>query len=343
MPDSGAASGAIGATQTGRHWLLAGVALLLILVLLLMAGSAVALNQAWTRTAPNDARQVELSVARGASMRTVARQLEDAGLVSNARLFEWLARTIGGGRALHYGTYEFGLGDGWGALLDKLQRGDTLILHLVIPEGMPSIMVAERLNAAPRLSGEAEVPVEGSVFPATYDTSVGDDRAAIMQMMQDRMTAELDRLWQQRKADIAVGSKEEAIVLASIVEKETALPSERRRIAGLYSNRLKLGMPLQADPTVIYPVTKGKPLGRRILRSELDADNPWNTYRRAGLPPGPITNPGIDSIAAVLDPEPHDFVYMVADGSGGHAFARSYAEHLANVARWRAYRAEAGI
>jgi UPF0755 protein len=208
---------------------------------------------------------------------------------------------------------------------------------------MPSIQVAERLNGVGRLKGRVEVPAEGTVLPATYEAKIGENRADVLKRMQAAMTDELDRLWERRSENIAVKSKDEAVILAAIVEKETGDPSERRRIAGLYTNRLKQGMLLQADPTVIYPVTKGKPLRRGIRKSELRADNGYNTYVRQGLPRGPITNPGRESLAAVLDPEVHDYLYMVADGTGGHAFARTYEEHQANVAKWRQYRREKGI
>jgi UPF0755 protein len=161
------------------------------------------------------------------------------------------------------------------------------------------------------------------------------------------MTAAMDRtlaeLWPKRKQGTCpVSTPQEAVTLASIVEKETGKPAERRAVAGVYCNRLKIGMKLDADPTVIYPVTRGKPLGRRILRSELNADTGYNTYRRPGLPLGPIANPGRASIAAVLDPEPHQYIYFVADGTGGHIFARTYAEHQANVRKWFAIRKARG-
>src|SRR5690606_15102537 len=149
-------------------------------------------------------------------------------------------------------------------------------------------------------------------------------------------------LWPQRAAGIAVSTPEEAVILASIVEKETGVASERRMVAGLYSNRLKVGMLLQADPTIIYPITKGKPLGRRIRQSEIAAVNDYNTYTMVGLPKGPITNPGRASIEAVLNPEQTDALYMVADGKGGHVFAETLAEHNANVARWFAIRRARG-
>ncbi|HEV2865861.1 MAG TPA: endolytic transglycosylase MltG, partial [Allosphingosinicella sp.] len=165
---------------------------------------------------------------------------------------------------------------------------------------------------------------------------------AVLGRMQRAMRTELARLWAQRSPTTPVVSPEAAVILASIVEKETSKPSERRMIAGVYSNRLRRGMPLQADPTVIYPITRGRPLGRRILRSELNADNGYNTYRSAGLPIGPIANPGRASIAAVLNPQPTDALYFVADGTGGHVFAATLAEHNANVQRWFAIRRARG-
>jgi UPF0755 protein len=160
--------------------------------------------------------------------------------------------------------------------------------------------------------------------------------------MQAAMRTQLARLWAQRRPGAPVVSPEAAIILASIVEKETGKASERRLIAGVYGNRLRRGMPLQADPTVIYPITRGRPLGRRILQSELQANNGYNTYRSAGLPIGPIANPGRESIAAVLDPAPTNALYFVADGSGGHVFADTLQQHQANVERWYAIRRARG-
>jgi UPF0755 protein len=160
--------------------------------------------------------------------------------------------------------------------------------------------------------------------------------------MQKAMSDYLAAAWAKRKPGIAVTTPEQAIVLASIVEKETGKPSERRTVAAVYGNRLRIGMPLQADPTVIYPITKGRPLGRRILRSELQAKNGYNTYASPGLPVGPIANPGRASIDAVLDPAQSQALYFVADGSGGHVFANTLAEHNANVAKWYAIRRARG-
>ncbi|MEA3540283.1 MAG: endolytic transglycosylase MltG, partial [Pseudomonadota bacterium] len=175
-----------------------------------------------------------------------------------------------------------------------------------------------------------------------YSFERGEPRGAVLKRMQDAMAKTLAELWPARKSSSVVKTPEEAVNLAAIVEKETAKAEERRTIAGVYSNRLRIGMMLQADPTVIYPITKGKPLGRRIRQSELRADNGYNTYAKAGLPTGPIANPGRASIEAVLDPETTDALYFVADGTGGHVFARTLAEHNANVVKWRAIRRERG-
>ncbi len=224
------------------------------------------------------------------------------------------------------------------AILTHLQYGRPIQRLVTIPEGMPSVLVHERLMRLPYLTGTIEVPAEGSVLPDSYSYRRGESRAAVLRRMRQAMDRELARLWAERSATTAVVSPQAAIILASIVEKETGKPSERRMVAGVYTNRLRRGIPLQADPTVIYPVTRGRPLGRRILRSELNADNGYNTYARAGLPIGPIANPGRASIAAVLNPAPTNALFFVADGSGGHIFADTLAQHNSNVQRWYAIR-----
>jgi len=321
------------------RWVLWGAVLALAAMLTMGVWAATM----WRRAPLPGAARIEVEIPRGASIGQAADLLEAAGLVDSSRVFELLSRTLGDAREIQYGTYGFFEGEGWGRILERLKRGDTLVVRIAIPEGMPSVLVAERLNGVGRLRGEVEPPAEGSVLPATYEAKIGEARADVLKRMQVAMTDELERLWQLRSGNSAVKSKDEAVILAAIVEKETGDPSERRRIAGLYTNRLKQGMLLQADPTVIYPVTKGRPLKRRIRQSELRADNGYNTYVRKGLPQGPITNPGRESLAAVLDPEVHGYLYMVADGTGGHAFARTYEEHQANVETWRQHRREKGI
>jgi UPF0755 protein len=207
---------------------------------------------------------------------------------------------------------------------------------------MPAVVVADKLAANPYLTGATPEIAEGSLLPDSYGYQRGESRAAVVDRMQKAMTKTIDALWPKRSTDCPVTTQEEAITLASIVEKETAKATERPMVAGVYCNRLRIGMALDADPTVIYPVTKGKPLGRRILKSELSADNPYNTYRRRGLPPGPIANPGKASIQAVLHPARTKALYFVADGTGGHVFADTLAEQNANVAKWYAIRRQRG-
>lgn len=285
---------------------------------------------------------VTVTVARGASLTTVSRGLKTAGLVDAPQQFRILARLLGGNDPVQAGTYRLKTGDPWRTYLRTMQAGDVMRSSLTIPEGLPSIIVAERLRAEPRLTGTFDVPAEGSVLPETYDFMPGESRAAVLARMQTAMDRTTAELWASRSARSVVKTAEEAIILASIVEKETGKASERRQVAGVYSNRLAQGMKLDADPTVIYPLTKGKPLGRRIRRSELAADTGYNTYLKPGLPKGPIANPGRASIAAVLDPEPTDALFFVADGTGGHVFAATLAEHNANVAKWFALRRQRG-
>jgi UPF0755 protein len=282
-------------------------------------------------------------VEEGSSLASVARQLDKAGAIpGNAGTFRVIARLLGSGDPIQAGEFEIPRGASGAAVLDLLQHGRPVQRLITVTEGMPSIVVQEKLAAIPYLTGQAPLPPEGSVLPDSYGFQRGDSRAAIVQRMQAAMTRTLDSLWAKRKPTCPVNSRQEAVILASIVEKETGKPSERRMVAGVYCNRLRIGMKLDADPTVIYPITRGKPLGRRIRRSELNADTGYNTYKKPGLPAGPIANPGRDSIAAVLDPAPTRAIYFVADGTGGHVFAETFAEHQANVQKWYAIRRARG-
>lgn len=287
-------------------------------------------------------KDVSVVIEPGSSLKAAAATLEKAGAVDSASGFLNYARVFGSSESIKPGEYEIKKGMSSGDVLELLQSGKTLQRFVIVTPGMPSILVHERLKAAPNLTGDVEVPAEGSVLPDSYAYTRGEKRSAVLARMQVAMTRTLADLWAKRSPNTVVTSPQQAIILAGIVEKETAKPSERRTVAGVYSNRLKTGMRLQADPTVIYPVTKGKPLGRRILRSELMADNGYNTYARAGLPIGPITNPGKDSIAAVLNPAPTRYVFFVADGTGGHVFAETLAQHNANVEKWYAIRRSRG-
>jgi len=282
-------------------------------------------------------------VAQGSSLARVAGQLDEAKAIrGGAGTFRAFARVLGSSDPIQAGEFLIPPGLSADGILNLLQHGRPVQRMVTIPEGMPSVLVHERLMRIPFLTGALAVPEEGSVLPNSYSYQRGETRAAVLGRMQAAMQRELARLWAARRPGIAVASPREAIILASIVEKETGKPSERRRVAGVYTNRLKRGMALGADPTVISPVTRGRPLGRRIRRSELRADNGYNTYVRAGLPVGPIANPGRESIAAVLNPLPTRELYFVADGTGGHIFAETLQQHNANVQRWYALRRARG-
>ncbi|HET9628266.1 MAG TPA: endolytic transglycosylase MltG [Novosphingobium sp.] len=288
------------------------------------------------------AKDTEFVVKDGESFNTVAEHLQAAGAISSPLTFKARARLLGGGAPIKAGNFVLPRGASQRTLVDILQGGKVVRRFVTVPEGMPSIMVAERLAAQPLLTGDAITPPEGSVLPDTYEIAAGESRQAVVLRMQAAMQRVLKELWDKRSPATVAKTPEEALILASIVEKETGKPSERAMVAGLYSNRLRKGMMLQADPTIIYPITRGKPLGRRIRQSEIAAVNGYNTYAMTGLPEGPITNPGRASIEAVLNPASTDALYMVADGTGGHAFAATLEEHNRNVAKWFAIRRARG-
>jgi len=285
----------------------------------------------------------DIVIKEGTTIRSVSRQLAKEGAIpGTARTYYVMARLFGSNDPIQAGEFEIPKGMGGASILDLLQHGKPLLRLVTVTEGMPSITVEEKLASNPYLTGALPDIPEGSVLPDSYGYQRGESRAALVKRMQAAMTRAIAQLWPKRSNDCALATPEQAITLASIVEKETGKPAERAMVAGVYCNRLKIGMKLDADPTVIYAVTKGKPLGHRILKSELDADNPYNTYRKPGLPPGPIANPGKASIEAVLHPANTKALYFVADGTGGHVFAETLAEQNANVAKWYAIRRQRG-
>ena len=285
--------------------------------------------------APRDA---DFTIPDGASMRSAAAVMEQAGAIDDAGGFVRYARLFGGSGTIKPGEYEVKAGMSNAAVLRLIQSGRTRQHFVTIPEGMPSVMVYDRLMAKADLTGSIAVPEEGSILPDTYAYKRGESRAAVLARMQAAMDRAFAAAWAQRSPRAVPTNRVQALALASIVEKETAKPSERRTVAGVYSNRLRKGMMLQADPTIIYPITHGRALGRRILLSEIHAVNAYNTYAMTGLPAGPIANPSRASLMAALNPAETQALYFVADGTGGHVFANTLAEHDANVARWRALR-----
>lgn len=295
----------------------------------------------WYCPGPAD-RKRNFAVEEGSSVTAVAGQLEKAGLIHSAKSFKIAARVLGSGDPVQAGEFEIPKGASGANILELLQHGKPVLRLITVTEGMPSIIVEEKLAANKFLTGPTPSIAEGSVLPDSYGYERDESRAAVVQRMQVAMTRTLDQLLKKGGGNCPVASLEQIVTLASIVEKETGKASERPMVAGVYCNRLRIGMKLDADPTVIYPITKGKPLGRRIKRSELNAITGYNTYREPGLPLGPIANPGKESIAAVLNPAPTKALYFVADGTGGHVFADTLQQHQANVKRWYEIRRQRG-
>jgi UPF0755 protein len=308
------------------------------LLFLIVAGNFV---HGWTADGPSE-REVTVIIKPGSSIRLAARQLETGGVIRSADAFVNRARIFGATSTIKAGEFLIPAHASNSEVLSILTGGKTIQRMVTVPEGMPSIMVYERLMANDRLTGDIPIPAEGSILPDSYAFQKGEARAAVVMRMQQAMQKSIDELWPERSRDTVVKTPQQAIVLASIVEKETSKKSELRMVAGVYSNRLRTGMMLQADPTIIYPITKGKPLGRRIRQSEISAVNDYNTYSMVGLPKGPIANPSRAAIEAVLNPEKTDYLFFVADGKGGHIFAETLQEHNANVEKWYAIRRERG-
>ena len=295
----------------------------------------------WTAPGPST-REATVVIKPGSSITLAAKNLEQGKIIKSADAFVNRAKIFGASSTIKAGEYLIPKHASNAEILDILTGGKSVQRMVTVVEGMPSIMVYERLMANKQLTGSIPVPAEGSVLPDSYSFEKGNTRASVLKRMQDAMKKTMAELWPKRNRNIVVKTPAEALTLAAIVEKETQLASERTTVAGVYSNRLRNGMMLQADPTIIYPITKGKPLGRRIRQSEISDINDYNTYAMAGLPKGPIANPSRASIAAVLNPAKTSALYFVADGKGGHVFADTLDEHNANVAKWYAIRRERG-
>ncbi len=315
-------------------------AALFFLILVLFISTSAAVLYYWgyrTFHSPGKSEQaVRMVVPRGASLNHIAELLHEARAIDMPRVFVLAARISGEGRAIKAGEYEFAAGASQRAILTTLTLGRTVQRRITIPEGLSVAEVLALLNNTTALNGTASLPREGSLLPETYRFELGDDRNALIRRMTESMNDTVKALWSKRAKGLPLDNPEQAIILASIVEKETGNPEERARVAAVFLNRIRKGMRLQSDPTVVYGITRGHlPLGRAISRKDLATETPYNTYRISGLPPGPICNPGRDAIAAVLNPIHTDELYFVADGTGGHAFAKTLAEHNRNVARWR--------
>ena len=280
-----------------------------------------------------------VTVEPGDGLNRISDRLLEAGVIAQPYFFRLQAYVDGVSRQLTAGEYAFDAGTPLIAVLSKLVRHDVLLHSLTIPEGWSSVQVLAEINGSELLTGPPVATLsEGVVLPETYVFPRGKRRSDLIVSMAEGQRQLLDQLWLDRDDGLPLNSPEEAVILASIVERETAVPSERGLVASVFLNRLRRGMRLQSDPTVIYGMAEGAPFERAITRSDLRGDTPYNTYVIDRLPPGPICHPGADSLRAVLKPEVSDYLYFVADGTGGHAFARTLAEHNRNVANWRRIR-----
>lgn len=289
-----------------------------------------------------------VTVSKGAGTLVIAEQLKTEQIISDPYVFAVVAKLLPPQGTIKAGEYQFFPNTSMADVIAKLKKGETYKRKFTIPEGLTSFEILEKLKTVPDLGiVEIAIPSEGSLLPDTYQYEKNETIAAIIARMQSAQKKLIEKEWGGRDQNLPFTTIEEALTLASIVEKETGVAEERSRIAGVFVNRLRQGMPLQTDPTVIYALTNGQhkndgqgPLGRRLLLKDLEIDSPYNTYQNVGLPPTPIANAGRDAILATLHPEPNDFLFFVADGTGGHMFARTLAEHNQNVANWRKIRAK---
>ncbi len=279
-------------------------------------------------------------IPQGSGLDAIAGQLERAGVIEDPLVFRLGARVLGATRGLRAGEYLFPAALSMRGAIELLTSGRTVVRRLTLAEGLTSFEAVAVVEMAEALEGEVgTVPAEGSLLPETYHYARGDRRADLVARMGRALDETLGELWPGRAPGLPIATPREAVVLASIVEKETGRPDERPLVASVFINRLKKGMRLQSDPTVVYGLTGGRgALGRALTRQDVQAPSAYNTYLIDGLPPGPIANPGRAALEAVLNPAKTPYLYFVADGSGGHAFARTLAEHNRNVAKWRKLR-----
>ncbi len=283
------------------------------------------------------AQETVVLLERGQGLSAISAKLERAGVIRSAFLFKLGVLKEGAERDLKAGEYAIPAAASMNAIIQLLREGRVVLHRLTIPEGLTTAQALRLVAADPVLGGEVgEPPGEGTLLPDTYLFSRGETRGALIQRMTEGRAAFLERAWASRAQGLPFDSPEEAVILASIVEKETGIASERPRVAAVFINRLKRGMRLQSDPTIIYGLTAGEPLNHGLRVSEIARVTPYNTYQIDGLPPTPICNPGREAIAAVLNPPDTKDLFFVADGTGGHAFAATEAEHRKNIAKWRA-------
>jgi peptidoglycan lytic transglycosylase G len=314
--------------------------------LLLLIGAAVAVLLRLTFDQPGPLGHATVTVIpKGEGVSEIASRLEKDGVVADRRLFmahyliERLYSNVTEGRPIQLkaGEFEIRKQASLRQVLDTLSEGKAVLYKITVPEGLTSAQIVERLRAEPNLEGEiSEIPAEGTLLPDTYKFSRGMPRAELIDRMRSEHQRFVSAMWERRQKGLPIQTPEQAVILASIVEKETGRADERDRVAAVFVNRLKAKMRLQSDPTIVYGLVAGQgALGRAITRSDIDARNPYNTYQIDGLPPTPICNPGRSAIEATLNPARTSDLYFVADGTGGHTFSASLKEHNSAVQVWR--------
>jgi UPF0755 protein len=307
-----------------------------ILIVLCAAGGAFWGYSEYVKPGPLQS-DLAVVIPKGAGKIEIANLLQTRGVITQPLVFRAAVRTIAREKSLRAGEFLFPKSASTKAVVGILQTGKTVVRRITVAEGLTVAEVMDRLYQTEGLEGDITTRVsEGTLLPETYHFSYGDSRDAMVLRMRTAMDKAFEELWNRRARNLPYETAADTLVMASIIEKETARADERARVAGVFVNRLRRGMRLQSDPTVVYGVTDGTgALGRPIQRSDLNNPHPYNTYIHKGLPPTPIANPGRSSIEAALNPAATDDLYFVADGEGGHAFARTLTEHNRNVARWR--------
>ncbi len=321
------------------RWM-SGIFTLLLVFAAGIGGAATYLSFAFDRPGPLDVTRT-IAVPRGEGRIEIAARLEREGIIANRWVFvaSHLYQSWGNRQRyeLKAGEYEIRKQASMRSVLNTLVEGRSVLAKISLPEGLTSQQIVERMIADPNLTGEiTQVPAEGTMLPETYRFSKGMSRQDLIERLSADQQKVLAALWEKRQADLPLATPQEALILASIVEKETGRNDERDRVAAVFVNRLRKGMRLQSDPTIIYGIVGGQgSLGRPITRSDIDGKTAYNTYQIDGLPPGPICNPGRSAIEAVLNPAKTSDLFFVADGTGGHTFSQTLKEHNAAVSNWR--------
>lgn len=313
-----------------------------VLVVVIAAGAGVMWGYAeYARPGPL-VTPTTIVIPRGAGVDEIADLLAREGVLKTPLVFRVSVRVTGADKALQAGEYSIPAAISTRELVVLLTTGKTVRRRLTIPEGLTSYQIVEQIRVVDGLAGDVpDNPPDGTLLPETYQFAYGDARTTILERMRKAMDELLAEMWDTRFPELPFAAPQDAVILASIVEKETGQAEERGRIAAVFINRLRKGMRLQSDPTTVYALTGGRgALGRPLTRTDIKIESPFNTYFSDGLPPGAICNPGRAAIAAVLRPPRTDELYFVADGSGGHVFSRTLDEHNRAVARWRKIRRE---